>query len=466
MLQAQQTKQREEDRLRAKEEAMKGWTEHQTSDGRRYFFHQEKGESSWEKPVELRNAVEKKIEKDTDWKEYRIWDGREFYYNSKTKVSCWSVPPEVKKLRQEMDEDAGTGLPSEEIREKFVLAERGRAFHKLLQSAGVNGEWTWSKALQEVVTGAPEAEGLSERQMKQTFMEVCSFVEQRKELEAKEKTRVGKEELSKLITNWFAKEEGEGRPPDLAMRYEEISRVLGQEQAWEAVEEVERMEIFQKTMEQLEEKERHKKEREGFDVVLRLQRIYASHPKLKDHAATTRWKDVCAILEGNETFKDADKLTALKVWEVHREMAQSLPPPGGVVDPALAQDAAAETKKEGFLTGTKRKAYKCRLAFKEFLEKSAPKAPKLQKGVRFSELKRIIPAEEGPQRGKNRAFQVLDDLDRLPTGSRPDELLEEILEGLEIKGLLLPPPPPEGNEAPPELAAAEEEDDPFAAAFK
>merc|ERR1719171_76239 len=97
------------------------WTEHQTGDGRKFYYNEKQEISTWDKPGCFLSAAERA--NDTKWKEYRIWDGRIFYHNTETKVSCWAVPPEIKRLR-------GEEVPEEflEPAPQVTSAEKRRAF--------------------------------------------------------------------------------------------------------------------------------------------------------------------------------------------------------------------------------------------------------------------------------------------------------------------------------------------------
>lgn len=73
----------------------KGWTEHQSPEGRKFYYHAERDESSWSKPKEVQSAEQRAFEEETNWREFRIWDGRKFFHNIESKVSCWVPPLEV-----------------------------------------------------------------------------------------------------------------------------------------------------------------------------------------------------------------------------------------------------------------------------------------------------------------------------------------------------------------------------------
>merc|ERR1719343_2746 len=139
-----------------------GWTEHQTGDGRKFYFHEETQACTWEKPDALMTPEERV--NDTKWREYKIWDGRAFYYNKETKVSCWSMPPELRKLRGESSGIDDRPLPQ-------TQAEKRRAFWEYLRDKGVDETWNW-KRIHEVTRSDPQAQGLDEGLRKQVCAEL------------------------------------------------------------------------------------------------------------------------------------------------------------------------------------------------------------------------------------------------------------------------------------------------------
>merc|ERR1719171_3171523 len=78
-------------------DAASAWTEHQHSDGRRYYYNRVTKASSWDKPDALKTSEEKL--NTTSWKEYKTADGRDYFYNPITKQSVWEMPMELKRLR-------------------------------------------------------------------------------------------------------------------------------------------------------------------------------------------------------------------------------------------------------------------------------------------------------------------------------------------------------------------------------
>mmetsp|Transcript_121878 Transcript_121878/g.272417 ORF Transcript_121878/g.272417 Transcript_121878/m.272417 type:complete len:578 (+) Transcript_121878:2-1735(+) len=286
-----------------------GWTEHQTGDGRKFYFHEELQTSTWEKPDPLMSAEERAVSGSTAWREYRIWDGRIFYYNKETKVSCWSMPPEIRQLRGE-----STGVDSRPLLQ--TNAEKRRQFWDLLKAKGVDEAWTWRQA-DEATREAPQADGLDERTRKQCFAELLSFSLRRQLLEAREKERNAAGALERLIEERF------GRPEDLDASYEDAARLLAGEEAWGLVKsDLRREEVFNTVMERLEEKHRKARAERRAERVVRLQRLMASDPELR--RTRLRWKDAAAVLARRDELQEEDPpLEALRVWASLRDLRQA-----------------------------------------------------------------------------------------------------------------------------------------------
>uniref|UniRef100_A0A7S0B6J5 Uncharacterized protein n=1 Tax=Pyrodinium bahamense TaxID=73915 RepID=A0A7S0B6J5_9DINO len=281
-----------------------GWTEHQTGDGRKFYFHEESQTSTWEKPDVLMTPEERA--NDTKWREYKIWDGRVFYHNRETKVSCWSMPPELRKARGE-----ASGIDDRPL--QLTSAEQRRAFWDLMNEKGIDEAWTW-KDVSEATDGEPQAEALDERTRKQCFAELLSLCLRQKQIEAREKERNAAGALERLIEERFS------RPEDLGTTYDEAAGLLGSEEAWTLIRsDVRRDEVFQAVMERLEEKHRKARADKRTERVVRLQRLMASDPELR--RARLRWKDAEAILVKRDELQDEEPpLEALRVWASLRDL--------------------------------------------------------------------------------------------------------------------------------------------------
>ena len=61
------------------------------------------GESSWEKPDEMKTSEELLLSK-CPWREYKSESGRLYYYNLTTKESKWTIPDELRDIKALIDE--------------------------------------------------------------------------------------------------------------------------------------------------------------------------------------------------------------------------------------------------------------------------------------------------------------------------------------------------------------------------
>mmetsp|Transcript_62787 Transcript_62787/g.173689 ORF Transcript_62787/g.173689 Transcript_62787/m.173689 type:complete len:486 (-) Transcript_62787:113-1570(-) len=294
--------------LSAETSLASGWSEHQTGDGRKFFYHEDTQTCSWEKP-EVLMTPEERAANDTNWREYKIWDGRSFFHNRETKVSCWSMPPELRKLRGE-----SSGVDDRPIPE--TAAEMRRVYWDLMKEKGVDESWTW-QGVSEAMRDEPQAMRLSEPMRKQCFAELLGFHKRQKDVEARKRERGAASAFERLVEERFCK------PEDLTITYEEAAQQLSGEEAWGLVKsDVRRDELFQTVMERLEEK--HKKARlEGRAArILRLQRLMASDPELKRSRA--RWKDACELLaRKDEIQEELPPLEAIRVWSSLRDLRHS-----------------------------------------------------------------------------------------------------------------------------------------------
>ncbi|XP_021714834.1 pre-mRNA-processing protein 40A-like isoform X1 [Chenopodium quinoa] len=84
------------------------WQEHNTSDGRRYYYNKKTKQSSWEKPLELMTPTER-ADASTVWKEFTTPEGKKYYYNKVTKESKWTIPEDLKLAREQAEKEFSQG---------------------------------------------------------------------------------------------------------------------------------------------------------------------------------------------------------------------------------------------------------------------------------------------------------------------------------------------------------------------
>eukprot|EP00929_Paragymnodinium_shiwhaense_P036450 TRINITY_DN19533_c0_g1_i1.p1 TRINITY_DN19533_c0_g1~~TRINITY_DN19533_c0_g1_i1.p1 ORF type:complete len:619 (+),score=236.26 TRINITY_DN19533_c0_g1_i1:133-1989(+) len=281
-----------------------GWTEHQTGDGRKFYFHEDSQTSTWDKPEVLMTAEERA--NNTKWSEYRIWDGRVFYHNRESKVSCWRMPPELRKMREGI-----SGIDDRPL--ATTVAEKRRSFINLMKKKGIDATWTWGR-VDDDLAEEPEAEALTEAQRKQCFAELVSTCLRARQIAEREKQRSAAHALERLIEERF------GSPEHGGTTYEDAKRLLQQEEAWLLVKhETKRQEVFENVMERLEQKQNKLRVEKSSERVVRLARFMGSDPELK--RSRLRWKDALRILKKRDELQEEDPpLEALRVWASLREL--------------------------------------------------------------------------------------------------------------------------------------------------
>jgi len=278
--------------------------EHQSADGRKFYYNADLNTSVWEKPEEMMSSEEKK--NTTNWREYRIWDGRVYYHNKETKVSCWVMPPELRRLRGEP-----SGLDDRPMLQ--TLAEKREAFMELMKEQGVNETWTWS-GLMEALGQEPQALNLSEAVKKQCFAELMAHTARSGQVEERDRQRNAAKALEGLLEERFSKLE------DLDTTYEQAKELFRGEDAWELFKsDVRREEVFQNVMDRLDERLNKTWDEKRGERLARLQRLIASDAELCK--PRLEWDDALQILKRREELQEGDPpLEALRVWAALRRL--------------------------------------------------------------------------------------------------------------------------------------------------
>ncbi|KAI8346809.1 hypothetical protein B0O80DRAFT_222600 [Mortierella sp. GBAus27b] len=80
------------------------WVEYTHQDGRKYYYHTVTKQTVWQKPDELKSAVEIALET-SPWKEYTTPEGKKYYHNATTKDTVWTVPEDYKVLLDQLAEE-------------------------------------------------------------------------------------------------------------------------------------------------------------------------------------------------------------------------------------------------------------------------------------------------------------------------------------------------------------------------
>lgn len=404
-------RQQAEDKSGADTRQSAGWSEHQTGDGRKFFYHEDTQTSTWEKPDVMMTAEERK--NNTAWREYRIWDGRVFYHNRDTKVSCWSMPPEIRRKRGESSGIDETPLPQ-------TSAERRQAFWQQLKESGVDDTWTW-QAVEEATSKLPQAKDLPVEVRKQCFVERMAYCLRQKQIDAREKQRNAAKALERLIEDRF------GRPEDLGTSFEEAASLLEKEEAWKMIKsDVRRDEVFQNVMERLEEKHQKGRTEKRAEQATRLQRLIATDPELS--RPRLRWKDAAAILGKREELGEEDPpLEALRVWASLRDLRPAS---------EHEHEAKRRTQSEAAVRDERKRRDAFIFVLREFAEKNT-----LSKEMAWSDLEGLVkdfPAFMGLSQGPGATAMEL--FDEFQEDWARGVSLEEA--GLTFEVDLATPPPP------------------------
>ncbi|KAG0187104.1 hypothetical protein DFQ28_006853 [Apophysomyces sp. BC1034] len=155
------------------------WKEHQTAEGRKYWFNTVTRQSTWEKPKELLTPEEKAL-MNSPWKEYTTPQGKKYYSNSQTKETVWEMPTEYKELTEKAaaakekaaaeasrmsaftagieklsrfePPPSATLLAQTPAVEFATREEAEKAFNKLLKETGVKPDWTWEQTMRAIIT--------------------------------------------------------------------------------------------------------------------------------------------------------------------------------------------------------------------------------------------------------------------------------------------------------------------------
>merc|ERR1719379_3231105 len=161
-----------------------GWTEHQTSDGKKFYHNAKDKVSQWETPAALKAPEELAVK---DWEAYKLWNGREFFYNKVAKVSCYAVPPAVRRAR---------GLQSEV---KAPPVEKHHAFMALLEEVKVSETSHWNEVIKKIQDDPRYLAVESLARKRQLFAQKVSSAWKDKELVKRKRKREKLEEAADFL---------------------------------------------------------------------------------------------------------------------------------------------------------------------------------------------------------------------------------------------------------------------------
>jgi len=289
------------------------WTEHQHSDGRRYFYNKATKQSSWDKPEALKSVEEKM--NTTSWKEYKTADGRDYFYNPTTKASVWEMPIELKRLRglvkeaEESEDEAppkGGRKESEEKEEPEYATQEDRrnAFRELLEEKNVKSTVKWEEALKTIQDDRRLNALNTAGERKQAFAEYITQRKKKDKDEERQKKVRAKDDFLDALKSWEALK--------LTSRYKDAAEEFFEKDWWKLIEEDERDELFQDFMDEHEKKSKEDRRKKRKEYVEQINLMYDKEESI---TVSSRWRDVQEKLRDDETFKWFSKLEALTSWE-------------------------------------------------------------------------------------------------------------------------------------------------------
>jgi len=354
-----------------------GWTEHQTNEGRKYYYNEEKDESTWSLPKDCQQPEQQAFEAETCWREYRIWDGRKFFHNIESKVSCWVPPPEVTVIIERVNPNA--------VGHDLLVASQ----IKRINPEGEEKEGSEPEAEKDSdVVEKNKSEKLALRDKKEDdkvpdFQPICGF--DGREIKSsnriilptlpktdREKRNIYLDLLKKneIPAGWkFTQVESsykdDSRSKIISMKqkkqvYVEYQMALRKKKriemqneqinakqileiellewsglhsnlsfdqlihspdfyvnskVWDYLIVKERQEVFTKVMDTFIEKERQKVRANVRTKIPQLQMLLVTRPDIRPEM---RWDEVKYILRDEDVLKDLDPLEALRVWKAYQ----------------------------------------------------------------------------------------------------------------------------------------------------
>jgi hypothetical protein len=260
-----------------------GWTEHQTSDGKKFYHNAKDKVSQWEIPTVLKGPEELAVK---DWEAYKLWNGREFFYNKVAKVSCYAVPPAVRRAR---------GLQSEL---KAPPVEKHHAFMALLEEVKVSETSHWNEVIKKIQDDPRYLAVESLARKRQLFAQKVSTSWKDKVLVERKRKRDKLQSAAEFLDN--------GLKPTW-----ELFKDAAQTQPWwSEVDENDLKVLYDSAV-------RHRDSKEGF--------VGECEGEIKDHFKALdgrlQWRKVLEGLEADpklqRNLERVGKSTALRLWIEH-----------------------------------------------------------------------------------------------------------------------------------------------------
>ena len=177
-----------------------GWVEAKTPEGRIYFYNSQTGESTFEKPDQLKTAAERQLPF-SPWKEY-VKEGRSYFVNSKTKESVWEEPMEFTTHRERIKALCAGEAPTKDQASLAIYRAAKQALEELV--IDVDGSLAKKKAEEEARAQAAEESRLHELQAsrKLQLSIIPDKVVRREIKEYPWSNENGKEVFLRMLSDW------------------------------------------------------------------------------------------------------------------------------------------------------------------------------------------------------------------------------------------------------------------------
>ncbi|KAI8911796.1 hypothetical protein EDD86DRAFT_203299 [Gorgonomyces haynaldii] len=180
-----------------------GWSIHKDNNtGKSYYFNSVTRQSTWEKPPELKSAMERALEF-SDWQEFVDDEtGNKYYFNKKTEETTWDLPPEFNEIAESMkfEKEAEKQLLKLSAMPTIVSFETKEeaqdAWYEMLKVMGCDPTWDWDTCIRKC-SGHPAYRALRSASDRKEAFE--SFIDNlKKESEFVQKERLDKD-TKKLV---------------------------------------------------------------------------------------------------------------------------------------------------------------------------------------------------------------------------------------------------------------------------
>ena len=334
------------------------WTEHQTPEGRKYWYNKDTKESTWEKPSALKSEAEQQAAPPTSvWKEYKNEAGKPYYYNTVTKQSTWTRPAEmdvgsttsavaatpagVAAATKVNQQAAATVTPSSSSssaafsaasaapQRRSVSRERSKspkrssnkrvkyenkeeaiaAFHEMLVKRGVTPDYSWNDVVKTVMDDYRWNALPTVKQKKSAFSEWADRTRREEREERLRKAKMARDNFTELLAEKIA-----DGSLQLKTRWRKAEPLLENDERYRELSEVEREDMFEHFMLEEEKKEQDKKKEEIREIAEKLRAEMEADPDI-DYQA--QWRKVSKRYEEKEgsAFNQLPEEEALKVFE-------------------------------------------------------------------------------------------------------------------------------------------------------